>query len=49
MLFRSRYTDYVYNNKNASLIGTENHEKVEDIRKKIVEGKIVVNETAVGQ
>ena len=44
-----RYTDYVYNNKNASLIGAENHEKVEDIRKKIVEGKIVVNETAVGQ
>ncbi len=44
-----RYTDYVYNNKNASLIGIENHEKVEDIRKKIVEGKIVVNETAVGQ
>ena len=44
-----RYTDYVYNNKNASLIGVKNHEQVEEIRKKIVEGKIVVNETAVGQ
>ena len=44
-----RYTDYVYNNKNASLIGVKNHEQVEEIRKKIVEGKIVVDETAVGQ
>jgi basic membrane protein A len=44
-----RYTDYVYNSKNASLIGTKNHEQVEDIRKKIVEGEIVVNETAVRQ
>ena len=44
-----RYTDYVYNQKNASLIGTKNHDQVEEIRKKIVEGKIVVNETAVGQ
>ena len=43
-----RYTDYVYNNKNASLIGVKNHEQVEEIRKKIVEGKIVVDETAVG-
>jgi basic membrane protein A len=44
-----RYTDYVYNSKNASLIGTRNHEQVEDIRKKLVEGRIVVNETAVRQ
>jgi len=44
-----RYTDYVYNMKNESMIGTKNHEKVEEIRKKIIEGKIVVNETAVGQ
>ena len=44
-----RYTDYVYNEKNAALIGTKNHEQVEAIRKQIVEGKIVVNETAVGQ
>ncbi len=44
-----RYTDYVYNEKNAALIGTKNHEQVEAIRKKIVEGKIVVDETAVVQ
>jgi len=44
-----RYTDYVYNNKNASLIGTQNHEHVEEIRNKIIEGNIVVDETAVGQ
>ncbi len=44
-----RYTDYVYNEKNASLIGTKNHEQVENIRQKIVAGKIVVDETAVGQ
>jgi len=44
-----RYTDYVYNNKNASLIGENNHKQLEDIRNKIIEGKIVVNETAVRQ
>lgn len=44
-----RYTDYVYSNNNASLIGSKNHEQVEAIRKKIVTGEIVVNETAVGQ
>ncbi len=44
-----RYTDYVYNEKNASLIGTKNHERLEAIRLKIVAGEIVVNETAVGQ
>jgi len=44
-----RYTDYVYNEKNASLIGTKNHDQLEDIRKKIVAGKIVVDETAIGQ
>ena len=44
-----RYTDYVYNEKNASLIGTNNHNQLEDIRNKIVAGKIVVDETAIGQ
>jgi basic membrane protein A len=44
-----RYTEYVYNQKNASLIGNKNHDRLEEIRKKITEGKIVVNETAVGQ
>ena len=44
-----RYTDYVYNDRNAALVGTKTHERIEDIRKKIVEGKIIVNETAVVQ
>jgi basic membrane protein A len=44
-----RYTDYVYNDKNATLIGSTNHEKVESIRKKIVGAEIVVDETAVVQ
>jgi len=44
-----RFTDYVYNEKNASLIGLKNHQQLEDIRKKIVTGKIVVDETAVVQ
>ncbi len=44
-----RYTDYVYNEKNASLIGTKNHQQLEDIRKKIVAGEIVVDETAIVQ
>ncbi|MEI7747582.1 MAG: BMP family ABC transporter substrate-binding protein [Chlorobiaceae bacterium] len=44
-----RYTDYVYNEKNATLIGTKNHDQLEDIRNKIVAGKIVVDETAIGQ
>ncbi|MEI7933519.1 MAG: BMP family ABC transporter substrate-binding protein [Chlorobiaceae bacterium] len=44
-----RYTDYVYNEKNAKLIGAKNHDQLEDIRKKIVAGKIVVDETAIGQ
>ena len=44
-----RYTDYVYNDKNASLIGAKNHQLLEDIRKQIVAGKIVVDETAVVQ
>ncbi len=44
-----RYTDYVYNEKNASLIGIKNHQQLEEIRKKIVTGKIVVDETAVVQ
>ena len=44
-----RYTDYVYNQKNAALIGSANHDQVESIRKKILAGEIVVNETAVAQ
>ncbi len=44
-----RYTDYVYNEKNASMIGTKNHDQLEDIRNKIVAGKIVVDETAIEQ
>ena len=44
-----RYTDYVYNNKNASLIGIKNHQQLEDIRKKIIAQEIVVDETAVVQ
>ena len=37
-----RYTDYVYNEKNSSLIGTNNHDQIENIRNKIIAGKIVV-------
>ncbi|MEI6847584.1 MAG: BMP family ABC transporter substrate-binding protein [Chlorobiaceae bacterium] len=44
-----RYTDYVYNEKNAALIGTKNQEIVESIRNKIMKGEIVVNETSVEQ
>ncbi len=44
-----RYTDYVYNAKNAPLISKKNHDKLEDIRNKIVSGEIVVDETAVVQ
>jgi basic membrane protein A len=44
-----RYTDYVYNKKNAQLIGSKNHEQLEEIRNKIVSGKIVVDETSTVQ
>ncbi len=44
-----RYTDYVYNKNNASLIGMKNHQQLEDIRKKLITGEIVVDETAVVQ
>lgn len=44
-----RYTDYVYNEKNASLIGLNNHQQLEEIRKKLVAGQIVVDETAAVQ
>ncbi len=44
-----RYTDYVYNKKNASLIGSKNHQQLEDIRKKLIAREIVVDETAVVQ
>jgi len=38
-----RYTDYVYNDKNSKLIGTKNHDQLESIRKKIIDGEIVVD------
>lgn len=38
-----RYTDYVYNEKNASLIGAKNHEAVEELRNKILAGSIAVD------
>ena len=44
-----RYTDYVYNEKNASLVGAKNHDQLESIRKKIIAGEIVVDDTAVGR
>ena len=44
-----RYTDYVYNEKNASLVGAKNHDQLESIRKKIIAGEVVVDDTAVGQ
>lgn len=44
-----RYTDYVYNEKNASLVGTKNHDQLESIRNQIIAGEIVVDDTAVGQ
>jgi basic membrane protein A len=44
-----RYTDYVYNEKNAALIGTKNHEQVEGIRAKILSKEIIVDDTAVAQ
>jgi len=44
-----RYTDYVYNDRNSSLIGTKNHDQLESIRKKIIAGEIVVGDTIVGQ
>ncbi len=44
-----RYTDYVYNDKNAALIGNNNHAQLEDIRNKLISGKIVVDDTAIVQ
>ncbi|NTW56333.1 MAG: BMP family ABC transporter substrate-binding protein [Chlorobiaceae bacterium] len=38
-----RYTDYVYNDRNASLVGAKNHDAVEEMRKAILAGKIVVD------
>ncbi|NTV61868.1 MAG: BMP family ABC transporter substrate-binding protein [Chlorobiaceae bacterium] len=38
-----RYTDYVYNDKNASLIGTKNHEAIEELRNRILAGKILID------
>lgn len=44
-----RYTDYVYNDKNASLVGSKNHDQLESIRKKIIAGEIVVDDITAGQ
>jgi len=41
-----RYTDYVYNVKNSSLIGAQKHDRVETLRNRIVSGEIVVDENA---
>ncbi|HEY3249881.1 MAG TPA: BMP family ABC transporter substrate-binding protein [Ignavibacteria bacterium] len=39
---KSKGVDYIYNEKNKNLISEETHKKVEEIRKEIVEGKIIV-------
>uniref|UniRef100_Q3ASG7 Nucleoside-binding protein n=1 Tax=Chlorobium chlorochromatii (strain CaD3) TaxID=340177 RepID=Q3ASG7_CHLCH len=39
-----RYTDYVYNEKNAPLIGEATHKKVEELRNNIISGKIELSE-----
>lgn len=44
-----RYTDYVYNEKNAMLVGQKNHDQLESIRNKIIAGEIVVDDIAAGQ
>ncbi len=38
-----RYTDYVYNDKNADLINTETHVMVEKIREQIINGELRMN------
>jgi basic membrane protein A and related proteins len=35
-----RYTDYVFNDKNSSLIGPKNHDAVEELRNSLLSGKI---------
>ncbi|TLU83456.1 MAG: BMP family ABC transporter substrate-binding protein [Chlorobium sp.] len=44
-----RYTDYIYNDRNASLIGEKNHATVEDLRNGIIAGKIVVDPSEKGK
>jgi basic membrane protein A len=39
---KSKGVDYIYNDKNKSLIPDEVHKKVEDIRQDIISGKIIV-------
>jgi basic membrane protein A and related proteins len=39
-----RYTDYVYNDRNSSLIGKDLHDRVEQIRSDILSGKLRINE-----
>lgn len=41
-----RYTDYVYNDRNSALFGAGVHDRVEDIRRKILSGVIAVEEQA---
>ncbi len=38
------YTDYVYNEKNASLVSTTVHDRVEEIRGKILSGDIAIED-----
>jgi len=44
-----RYTDYIYNDRNAALVGTSVHERVEDIRNRIISGEIPVQEQVSGK
>ncbi|NTV01408.1 MAG: BMP family ABC transporter substrate-binding protein [Chlorobiaceae bacterium] len=39
-----RYTDYVYNDRISALIGSAAHDRIEQIRKDIISGKIKVEE-----
>ncbi|MBM3163093.1 MAG: BMP family ABC transporter substrate-binding protein [Chlorobi bacterium] len=44
-----RYTDYIYNDRNAGLVGTGVHQRVEEIRSKILSGEIAVQEQISAQ
>jgi basic membrane protein A len=41
---QDRYTDYVYNERNQNLIGKSVHDRLEEIRGKIVSGQIRISE-----
>jgi basic membrane protein A len=45
---RERYTDYVYNEKNSALIGETVHNRIEDVRNRILSGEISVVEQENG-